>query len=192
MATLQDMVDQIITDTRRVDRTAQIETYVKKAVRHAHSLTNFKQDLIDTSVVVTAGQETLGSISLPANFRAAELVRPLVGSSYLTGVKFKQVSPELIPQMENGEGTLNTFYITQGTLHYNSATAFTAVALLYYSNPDLSDLANETWLTRDWHIEIVDLAKSWLSASLGDLETSNNLLRNWRSFSAVDIVNANI
>ena len=93
-----------------------------------------------------------------------------------------------LPKYEVAGQALDTYYLTQGTLHYNSESVITDLGLIYYTYPDLSALTNSTWITNLWEEAIGDLAKSWLYSAIGDKENGNKLFNDWR-VSAKDIKN---
>lgn len=190
MSTLQELIDDVVADTRRPDRETDITRYVRKTVRHAHALRDFDLDLTDTTLTVTGGSEvTIGSAPLPDFFRKVKVLRPLVSGSFISGVSFKKTNPQYIAELAAEDLTLNTYYITQSTLHFESETAISSMQLMFYTYPDLTDLNNSTWITENFPEALVDMVKAQLYAALGDVDSSRRLMQDWTLF-AQDIVNS--
>jgi len=188
--TIQNIIDIVLADTKRPDRISQIQQYVKKAIKHAHQLTDFKQDRLDTTLVPSPiGDGLIGSVALPSDFRKEKLIRPIAAGSFFTGVKLVEIPLDDLPKYEIAGKALDTYYITQGTLHYNSENVLDSIGFMYYAYPDLSTLSKTTWITNQYEEAITDLAKSWMYASIGDKENANKLFADWR-ISAVDIKNS--
>ena len=188
--TIQEIIDTVIADTRRPDRVSQITNYVKKAIKHAHLLTDFKQDLLDTILVPSPiGDGKIGSVALPADFRREKLIRPMAAGSFFSGVKLKAIPLDDLPKYEISGRALDTYYITQALIHYNSENVLDSIGFMYYAYPDLSTLSKSTWLIDEFEEAVGDLAKSWLYASIGDKENANKLFADWR-LSAKDIQNS--
>lgn len=191
MSTLQEIIDDVISETRRTDRLAQITNYVRKSVKHAHSLADFELDRLDTTVLVTGGLDVLiGNIVLPADFRKADLVRPLVAGTFITGVKFNKILVSQLTNLEAEGKTVDTYYVTSGQMNFRSEVEVNTIGLIYFAHPDLSDLGNSTWITDEYSFYIKDLVKAFLFSALGDRENGNKLMADWR-LSANDIVNGN-
>lgn len=187
MATIQEIIDSVLASTLRYDKTVQITGYVKKAIKHIHVLADFDADLTSTTLVI-GSETTLGSFTLPADFRKPKLVRPLSSGSFISGVKFTKINPAAIPELTLDGNVDNTYYIAGNQLSFQSEVSISSIGLLYYKYPDLSSLSNSTWATINFEEAIADFALAQFKVATGDRETASNLINLWQLF-ATDVVN---
>lgn len=187
MSTIQELIDEIIEETRRVDKTVLITSYVKKAIQHAHSLKDFKRDRLDTTVAVTDGPKTVGTVILPDNFKKAKLVRPLINGILITGEELSEIFVEDLVSRARKGTDLETYYITGNNLTFKSSRSLTEIGLIYQAWPDLT-LSNSTWVTQKYPEGLKDLCKSYIFAVSGDKENAANLMSQWL-ITATDINN---
>lgn len=188
MATIQEIITAVVSETRRIEKTELITSYVKKAVKKAHSLQEFKRDRIDTTVAVVNAPSFIGTVPLPARFKKPILIRPMVDGAFISGVELDELDASNIVRAERSGKDINTYYLTRDSLSFKSDRQLTEIGILYSEFPDFTDLNTSTWITEEFEEALKDLTKSYVFSVLGDKENGNDLMKKWM-LQAQDIMN---
>lgn len=191
MATMQEIIDNVISETGRGDRESLITTYTQYAVRHAHSLAYFVKDLKAETLINTAADDlTVGTINLPDDCKRVIVLRPMSGGQYIPNLFMERLDIETATFSDSRGQAENTFYEIGDTVQYKCEYGVGQFNVAYIQKRDLSSLSTSTWITEYYSEDIEMLVKARLFTSLGDRERGNQLKEDWE-ISAVDLINDN-
>lgn len=169
MATLADMVNEVIVLTGRPDLTARIEQAVRAATIKAHSVDFFDRDLVERPIQWTtpAYIQSLPYKQIFPRFRAIKYIRKYANS--VPGAFFKDVLPELT-QDSYGVDLLDIYYLAGANLELRSSTMDNYMLIGAYEYPDTSAAGYSSWIADSFSPLIYTEAASAIHRSTGNKE----------------------
>ena len=184
----------VITFTDRHDLVTQIDSRIKWAVKHAHTLVDQDIDLIDALMVnVNNTASLIGTFPIPARMRKPVAMVPQNESTdqpydnkYLELLK----ATSLVEAKRRGED-VNTYYVNALGISYKTDEAIRVARMYYYAFPDIENAIDETeiGLMVQYGEAIADLVASKVLQSVGENEQSAVMYASWQTV-ATDIINA--
>ncbi len=162
---------QVVKDrTRRIDKSDEITTAVRKAVRTVHSAAYFPMDLVEEEVDLNGTHHNF-KIPLPPRIRKFVAVAPLASTGQPLNIStinnlYDYISPTDV---------INSFHTRRNDVYYVAGTALSVkssvgAAKLYmsfYAQPEVADLNLETWLMEAHEAVFIDAALSDFYNSIG-------------------------
>tara|TARA_R110000787_G_scaffold165251_8_gene278366 strand:- start:346 stop:951 length:606 start_codon:yes stop_codon:yes gene_type:complete len=183
----------VVSITSRPDLEIQINSRIKWAVKHAHTLVDQDSDLVDVLMVnVTNSASKVGTFPLPARMRKPVAVLPHDEATNLPYVgKFLDLlkATSLVEAQRRGED-VDTYYINSLGMSYKTDQAIRVARMYYYAFPDITSAVDETevGLMVEYGEAIADLVASKVLQSVGENEQSGVLFASWQTV-ATDIIN---
>ncbi len=182
MSTLTQIVADVVAETRRPDLQTRIERAVRNAVLRLHQSEMFSADLSEGRVgsaaytsVAPDSRYVIPKTAL-ARFRA---LNKFYAYDATTGIVGKEFSIEDNPNFSlNQFGTKRTgivramgdSLIVLGGDIVGSSRSFYAS---WYTNPDVTSLSTETWLTKDYPYAVMWAAVAAIYRGNGKAEEAN-------------------
>lgn len=165
MATLTELVDKMITRSKRPDKAAVCKDYLVEAARFIHGIENWGRDrAVATLTMPTAGGDFSASLTGLVRRRMIEAVYPSV-----TGVD--QIEYKLLKSDPFSKANFQHYWYEMGdTLVGNSSYAGTTYSVHYFAYPQLGDTDGtfQTWLAIDEPDVLFYYAMAKLARDLGD------------------------
>lgn len=154
MATIQNVIDEVTAILGRPDQATLITSTTKAMIIKAHCVEKFHRDLWTTTgtAVTTPGQ--IVTENLPTRFRDFESIMVTdssgspVYSGWTGGDRSLALNVDYIQFVDPNEFPNNVKYTVVGD-KYKVASPFGSISNLslgYYAFPDLTNLANTTWM----------------------------------------------
>lgn len=142
---------QIIADVtariRRPDLTADIAGAVRATIIEVHTSSRFPRDLVEEIVSITP--TTNPKINFPTRFRDAQIVAPMTPEEQIILLPTRDGSYEEASPAEfmtpAGRTLTNIWYKAGTQLVVRSGIEVSKLYLLYYQNPNVTDVVLETW-----------------------------------------------
>jgi hypothetical protein len=162
MTTFANLIDSVITVTRRPDLTAEITLALKKAIVKEHSAIDYPRDLkVQSSALTQPSPNTFRySISLPATARKIKYIKEApanVDSAIFTSsgqygiLEFKEKNLDNLFDAYSREAV--NYYTRFGTtINLAASRQVDNVTTYYYDLPDLSNTA----VYSDWLADLYD------------------------------------
>lgn len=167
---LDDIVAAVLERTRRVDKSNEIKTAVRKAIRTVHTAAYFPMDVVEEEVDLNGVYSTF-KIPLPPRIRKFIAVAPLT----VHGQPMQITTIDNTYDYVTPTDVINSFYERKSDIYYVAGTVLSikssvGAAKLYvsfYALPEVSDGDLETWLMRDHESAFIDAALSDFYLSIG-------------------------
>lgn len=157
----QDMYDELLQVTQRLDQPTQITRSLRRAITQAHSMALFKRDIVE-DIIDLPNPANRMKIPLPPNFKKFKAVAPRGINGKPTQIstdnnQYKLVEDdEILDQLYNP--LIDVCYVAGDVFVINSSIKPAKLYLRWYANPDIADLDLETWIMQVQEDLILDLA----------------------------------
>ncbi len=168
--TLDEIVAEVVAQTRRVDKTDEIRRTVRKAITQVHNVAFFKRDRQEDVLIL---QDPLSKfkIPLPARCRKIESLIPMSAGGAPIRITTHDNRYEYIDAADIVNSFFNsktdTYYDTGSTLVINSSVAAPQLYVSWYQLPEVADNNLETWLMALHDNIFIDTAKMMFWQSNG-------------------------
>jgi hypothetical protein len=169
--TLNEMVTEILAETKRVDKTDAIRRYVRKAIIQVHSSGFYPRDIVEDVVDLADAELVNFKITLPARLRKFVTISPLDKNSQPIRISTNDNRYEVIESTDVIDSFFSpkkdVYYLTGAAVVIKSTVAPSKLYISWYEHPEVADNELESWLMADHDSIIMDTAKSMFYASVG-------------------------
>lgn len=177
LMTLEEIHAYLLTRTRRVDKSAELRTSVRKAIRTVHTAAYFPIDIVEEEVDL-GGMHTTFKIPLPPRVRKFLNIAPLDVNGHPIAITTPDNTYEHVEATDiinsHFERKSDIYYVAGGTLTVKGSVGASRLFVSFYALPEVSDNNLETWLMRDYETVFIDAALADFYSQVGQQQLAAN------------------
>jgi hypothetical protein len=168
--TLNEIHAVLLARTRRVDRSDELRTSIRKAIRTVHSAAYFPQDIVEEAVQLGSAFTDF-KVPRPPRMRKLTIAAPLDAQGRPVRLPTKDNAYELVDSADVIDSfhqrRSNICYMAGNAIVFKSSSGVSNLYLSFYALPEVSDNNLETWIMRDYEGIIIDATLSDFYLVLG-------------------------
>lgn len=156
------MVDALVTDTSMVIKRDEFIRRIREAITAIHTSAFFDKDVLEDFIRLESNTHSNFSIPYPERHRAFKSIVPMTINGVPIPVcnKFGKYKKTDITSLRTMDGATKTdvYYNAGGKVNIIASQPPTALAISWYSEPEVADPTLETWIMKQYPQFVMDWA----------------------------------